>query len=52
MALVDRISEELVEWFSPPDGEIADPIDTMRRAVDASVASAIGRCAPPNDSGT
>lgn len=42
IALVDRISESLVEWFSPPDGEIADPIALARRAVDESVAAFVG----------
>ena len=39
VALVDRISEELVGWFSPADGEVQDPIGSMRRAVDESVAA-------------
>jgi AcrR family transcriptional regulator len=39
VALVDRISEDLAEWFPPPEGAVEDPIGTARRAVDESVAA-------------
>ena len=38
VALVDRISEQTAGWFSPPDGEVEDPIGLARRAVDETVA--------------
>jgi len=39
VALVDRISEDLIGRFEPPDGEIDDPIGAMRLAVDETVAA-------------
>ena len=39
VALVDRISEDLVTQFATDDGEAQDPIGAARRAVDESVAA-------------
>lgn len=39
VALVDRISEGLMDLFAAPDGEPQDPIAAARRAVDESVAA-------------
>ncbi len=39
VALIDRISEGLIEQFEPPDGDLDDPVGMMRRAVDETVAA-------------
>jgi AcrR family transcriptional regulator len=38
VALVDRISEQIVDSFSPPDGDVPDPVGLAKRAIDDTVA--------------
>ena len=38
LALLDRISEQISDWFSLPGGEVDDPIGLARRAIDETVA--------------